>query len=253
VLAIVVLIAAVACDQVVVSPSGASGSAAPSPVSMEPGQSPPAPPTFSGPVSCGDDHAFSADLLFVDGHAELDPDAVSAALRSFLSGPDAIGMPSEGWVRVSERPGRVQFVSRTGDAFGWTVVGFFEKDGAWELDLAGECTPRPVVAAGVSTAAWWLDPEFPPPLATDTKIHALIVERACAGGRPPEGRIRDPMIFEEDDWIVVLVNVTSAPGAQDCPGNPAFPITIELPSPVGSRGLFDGSVVPARDATIPAT
>jgi hypothetical protein len=253
VLAILLLVGAAACDQVVASPTEGSRSAEPSPDSTVTGEHPPVPPALFGQVECGDDHAFAAELLFVDGRAEVDPDPAAAALRTFLSGPDSIGMPSDGWVRVSDLPGRVQFLSRPDDGSAWRVVGFVAGNGAWQLDLAGECVPRPLVPVGTSTAAWWLDPEFPPPLPTDTTVHALIVERACASGRTPEGRVRDPVIFEEAEWIVVLVTVTTAPGGQDCPGNPSFPITIRLPSPVGTRGLFDGSVIPARDATIPGT
>lgn len=66
--------------------------------------------------------------------------------------------------------------------------------------------------------------------------------------------------FERDGaWQVasvgrcLLITVANVPGGADCPGNPTFPITITLPSPLGDRGLFDGSVVPPRDATIPVS
>ena len=210
-------------------------------------------PVFSGPVTCGDDHAFAADLLFADGRAEADPDPGAGALRAMLAGPDGTGMPVTGWVRVADAPGQVQFVARAIARNEWVVAGFAERDGVWQVDLVGQCSPQPVAPAGTSLAAFWLDPAFDRPAAGDTVVHRLIVERACASGKPPVGRVLEPQIFEGGTWIVVQVTVANVPGSADCPGNPTFPITVTLPSPLGDRGLFDGSVVPPRDATIPAS
>jgi hypothetical protein len=244
----------VACGQAAPTPSASSppSSAAPS-ASPAPAEPTSGTPVFAGPVTCGDDHTFAADLLFVAGRAETDPDPAAGALRALLAGPDGAGMPATGWVRVADAPGRVQFVAKAVPADEWVVAGFFESNGAWQLDLMGQCSPQPVVPAGIGLATWWLDPAFAVPAADDTIIHGLIVEQACANGKPPVGRVLEPQVFEDDAWVVVLVTVANVPGGADCPGNPTFPITITLPAPRGDRGLFDGSVVPARDASIPAS
>jgi hypothetical protein len=248
--AICLAVVAIGCGQTP-TPSASTAPLAASPSNASAGPSS-GPPIFSGPVTCGDDHAFAADLLFVDGRAESDPDPGAAALRALLAGPEGTGMPHSGWIRTADAPDRVQFVART-EGNEWVVAGFFLHSGTWQLDLMGQCSPRPLAPAGASLATWWLDPAFAPPIAADTTVHALIVEGACANGKPPVGRVLEPQIFEDDAWIVVLVTVANVPGGADCPGNPTFPITITIPSPIGDRGLFDGSVVPPRDATIPAT
>lgn len=256
VLAIALMIGSVGCAGPSPTTSGSPSAASPSPtMAASPGSVDPTsgPPAFSGPVTCGDDHAFAADLLIAAGHAETDPDPGAGALRAMLAGPDGAGMPQAGWVRVADVPGRVQFVARAVAADEWAVAGFFLANGTWQLDLMGQCSPRPVVPAGISLATWWLDPAFAAPAAADIIVHALIVEQACASGKPPVGRVLEPQVFEGDTWVVVLVTVENFPGGADCPGNPSFPITVTLPSPLGDRELFDGSAVPPRDATIPAS
>jgi hypothetical protein len=240
------------------TPSAASSSLPPSTSpaaspSREPIEPTSGPPIFAGPVTCGDDQAFAADLLFIEGRAETDPDPGADQLRALLAGPDGAGMPATGWVRVADAPGHVQFVARAAAADEWVFAGFSELNGVWQLDVMGQCSPQPMAQAGTSLATWWLDPAFAPPAAGDTIVHALIVERACASGKPPVGRVLEPQVFEDDAWVVVLVTVANVPGGADCPGNPTFPITITLPSPLGDRELFDGSVVPVRDATIPGS
>jgi hypothetical protein len=249
------VIGAAGCAGPAPSTSGAaSGVPATSTVAASAGFAEPTlgPPVFSGPVTCGDDHTFAADLLFAVGHAETDPDPGAGALRAMLAGPDGAGMPATGWVRVADEPGRVQFIARAVAADELVVAGFFELNGAWQLDLMGQCSPRPVAPAGTSLAAFWLDPAFDRPAAGDTVVHGLINEQACASGKPPVGRVLEPQVFEGDTWIVVQVTVANVPGGADCPGNPTVPITVTLPSPLGDRELFDGSVIPPRDATVPA-
>lgn len=82
-------------------------------------------------------------------------------------------------------------------------------------------------------------------------IHGLLEERSCASGASPEGRILGPVIEYQPDVIVVTFKVREVGGM--CPGNPQFPVTIQLSEPLGTRGLFDGGVTPPRDATVDPT
>jgi hypothetical protein len=85
--------------------------------------------------------------------------------------------------------------------------------------------------------------------ATTTSIKAILNERACASGQSPEGRVQDPVIEYTAESVTVTISVTSRGGAQDCPSNPEFPITITLAEPLGERVLLDGGSIPPRDAT----
>jgi hypothetical protein len=195
-------------------------------------------------VTCGDGHAFHPALLEAAGTAETDADPAADALRRHLGSPQGADAPETGWVRVTSTPTHAQFVAPLQDR--WAVVGFFVHGGRWELDLAGECTPQVVLPAGVSRAEWWLDPAFPPPGAGDRVIHLRISETACASGQSPQGRILPPAITTGQNAVSIAILVGSAPGAQDCQGNPQLGLQIELPEPLAGRPLFDATIFPPR-------
>jgi hypothetical protein len=104
----------------------------------------------------------------------------------------------------------------------------------------------------LGAASWWLDPAAAEPTAASVAIHGLIRELACASGQSPEGRIQGPLIELTESAVTVTFGVRHLRGAQDCQGNPAFPVTFELPDPLGGRPLLDGNDMPPRDASIPA-
>ena len=60
-----------------------------------------------------------------------------------------------------------------------------------------------------------------------------------------------PTITYTAESVTVTFTIVPPPGdAQDCQGNPAFPVGIELSEPLGARVLLDGGSSPPRDATI---
>ena len=72
----------------------------------------------------------------------------------------------------------------------------------------------------------------------------LATERACAGGRPPEGREVLAVLNETSEQVDVVVLVGSPEGDQTCPSNPPFTVRIELDTPLGDRTLFDTGTYP---------
>lgn len=146
-------------------------------------------------------------------------------------------------------------------ANGWFAAWW---PGAVDAATVGAVDRKNVVISGVpipdgplepraGLASWWLDPAAGAPGRDATTIPALIREQACASGLPPEGRVVPPRIFYATDSVLVTFWVRRLPGAQDCPGNPPFATEIELTEPLGERKLLDGSEVPPRDATVPAS
>ena len=76
-------------------------------------------------------------------------------------------------------------------------------------------------------ARFVIDPKTPPDSETD-QISVLATENACAGGGPRR-QGGEAVILSEDAYtvsIVILVEPTK--GATTCPGNPAFPVEVEL-------------------------
>jgi hypothetical protein len=227
-----------------------SGSLLPGP-SVEPSVELPLDPGVLG-LKCGSDLAFHPSLLAAAGHAESDPDAAAEALRVEITGSASeLNLPRAGWIRVAQLADKVQFVAPNRNGNGWLVVGLILREGRWSLDLMGECQPEVVLPAGVTRAEWRLDPAFPPPALGDRVIHVLITEQACANGRPPVGRVLPPLMTPSQTAMTIAILVTLTPGGADCPGNPEFAVTIDLPEPLGGRTLLDGAVFPPRDVSQP--
>jgi hypothetical protein len=109
--------------------------------------------------------------------------------------------------------------------------------------------PSPVPSEVANAATWWVDSTLLPLAPETTAVQAILVEKACASGQAPEGRVGDPVIFYGPDAVIVMVPVTPLEGTQDCQGNPEFPVEITLTEPLGERTLLDGSSNPPRDAT----
>ena len=108
-------------------------------------------------------------------------------------------------------------------------------------------SPSPDPSGEVGPAGWWIDPAALPLDPATTVVPGILVERECASGRSPEGRVLPPEIEYGDDEIVITFQVTRPEGDQDCQGNPEFPLEIELAEPLGDRTLVDG--FDGRDAT----
>ncbi len=91
-------------------------------------------------------------------------------------------------------------------------------------------------------ASWRLDPDRPrDPGSTEVAILAL--ELSCASGAPPGDRLQPPIVIETADAVTIAIVTLKATNA-DCPGNPEFPVVVDLSAPLGGRTLFDGSAYP---------
>ena len=109
--------------------------------------------------------------------------------------------------------------------------------------------PSEPPAAETGSATWWVGSDLLPLAPETTEIKGILMETACASGQSPEGRVNEPVIQYTAESVTVTFTVTPRPGAQDCPGNPEFPVTFTLSEPLGERALLDGGSTPPRDAT----
>ena len=197
-------------------------------------------------VRCGADGlAFPSLLMDVPGRAELETDPAAVALQRLLAEPDAPEMPypSGGWRRVLQSAQSAIFLAPIGGESGWMVAAFQITGGQWTLDLTGPCQPEVAYPPGVGAATWTVDPNAMPS-PQDLNVTLIATERACAGGKPPGDRVLAPLVALGSQAIGITAIVRNAPGAQDCPGNPTFPLTVTIGEPIGGRALLDGSTFP---------
>jgi hypothetical protein len=128
---------------------------------------------------------------------------------------------------------------------GWLSIEAERGDGRWSTNMGG-CDPRRVIAPDIGVTDWWLDPAFPTPKPEATELHVLILERDCASGQAPDGRIAAPEIAYGPSSVTVSIGVRRSEGDHSCPGNPAVPLTVVLAEPLGDRSLLDGSRLPPQ-------
>lgn len=195
--------------------------------------------------ACQADFPFDA-WHFRDGRAEERHGAKAAALRKILNSWSGEGMPRSGWRRVGYTGFYAGFVARD-DQENFHGVLVRKKDGRWSGWGWGDCVPEAVIGSG-NIVEWALDPESPPPTPNDQVIHALISERACHSFEDPVDRMKDPIVFYEEDRIYIVLSAEPLKGVQTCPGTPPVKFDIELEEPIGLRELWDAGLYPPQPA-----
>ena len=113
--------------------------------------------------------------------------------------------------------------------------------------LAGCSALAPTEQPGPAT---WALPEGFTIGPETTEFLALVTEQACASGQSSEGRIVEQQIDYLGDSVVVTFRVRPLPGDQECPGNPATMVEVELDEPLGHRTLLDGGRQPPAEPPV---
>ena len=124
----------------------------------------------------------------------------------------------------------------------YAYAEFTSVGGRWQPVGWGTCSWRATVAP-LGTASWTLDPDHPPDPDAAT-LRVLATEAACAGGQPPGDRRVDAVAWSTTEEVFVLVTVEPVQGGAFCPGNPAFPLEVELGGPLRDRTPVDASTIP---------
>jgi hypothetical protein len=112
----------------------------------------------------------------------------------------------------------------------------------WTYVASSAARPLRAARDGIRASSWRLDPRYDgQPDATVLRV--LVTEQAFAGGQRADGRVLPPDIYVDEDELVLTMFVTPQPGYQVGSRNPATPVRIALPHPVGTRRLIDGALV----------
>jgi hypothetical protein len=195
--------------------------------------------------------SFNANALTGEPGAEQAADPAAQALRDFLAGPNGTDLPANDWKELLRNKSTVLYGQDdpSGEA-GLLVVARAQLDNSkWVVQDYGQCRPRTWYANAYGLAAdWKLSKKV---AASATSFRILVTERACAGGKNASGRMAKPRIVSTKTTVTITIGVKPLEGAQDCPGNPATPLTVTLTEPLGNRTLFDGGPYPAVEVEQP--
>jgi hypothetical protein len=217
------------------------GGATPTPVASP---SASAGPSLEGTLTCaGMDLAFPADVLSLPPGAEAGLDAAARALRDLVGSETGsqLGLPRSGWRLVTADDTNAVYLAVGGGASAFVTL--VNGTAGWEMNEGGRCDLAVQPPDGAGYASWRIDPASPP-TAASTQVTVLATEVACAGGNAPLGRLLPPIILATEEAVTIAVFFRTAPGSNDCPGNPEVPVIVDFGGALGSRRLFDGSSVP---------
>ncbi|HEV8516144.1 MAG TPA: hypothetical protein VGQ47_00735 [Candidatus Limnocylindrales bacterium] len=208
--------------------------------------------TAEAPVrqyTCGED-PFTPALLLGPALFELDGHPAARALRAFAEqeGPDFAMLRDRPWRLVHRDERRASYIAETNEDPPFMHASLENGPGGWEVTGWGQCRPELDVEGA---ARWTFDPEEGIPGPEARSFTALVWERSCASGRPPDGRVQPPLVSYEAEQILVAFTVRPLTGGQDCQGSPPSSATIELREPVGDRILLDAGEFPPRDPSQP--
>ncbi len=209
----------------------------------------PVPPTTPAPsaapatMACsGTDVAFpSAALGPLAEVLPLTPQGRALAAYVATTAATELGLPRDGWRRVSLTPAKATFVASSGRGWAFATVAL-QADGSWFFDEGGSCDLTAKAPAGLGFALWRPDPSARP-AADATRLSVLAREAACANGQAPGPRLLAPIVEEAAMTVTVTLLVARLPNA-DCQANPWFRVDVSLSNPLGSRTLLDGSTYP---------
>ena len=196
---------------------------------------------------------FGAEVLDITSSDELANTPEAAALRVHLAGPgpDIDFLPDHGWTLVGTDATEAEFVTVTDGDPGMLNVLLERGEAGWKVSGWGQCRPARMLPDGLGSADWWLPPGQPAPGPDTRTFEALVMERACASGRPADGRIVGPDVVGVNDVVLVTFAVRPLEGGQNCPSNPASRVTVDLGEPLGNRTLRDGGTLPPREPVEP--
>ncbi|HEY7524942.1 MAG TPA: hypothetical protein VH720_14930 [Candidatus Limnocylindrales bacterium] len=195
-----------------------------------------------------DGHPFGLDLFAVPGRAELEDHPSAEALRTFLAGGEAADLvPIGGWHLAGRDAESASYVAQVAGDPPFASIGASLRDGTWTVEDYGQCRPM-VAMEGLNAATFRFVGDAPGPDAT--RLELDVTEIACAGGRPMGTRLRPATVIETEGFVGLLFTAVTQAGGQDCQGNPATRVTVELGAPVGERRVLDLAVFPFHD---PAT
>jgi hypothetical protein len=120
----------------------------------------------------------------------------------------------------------------------------------WYFATSGGCQLEVFFGAGERRAELYLDPARPI-RPSDRSVSLHLFELSCSSGQSPAGRVLEPKVAYAADRVLVAIAIRARPGPQDCQGVDAYPYTLQLTEPIGSRQLFDAARVPPAPVVTP--
>ena len=200
-------------------------------------------------MSCGAEPFPASALDDPIPLVDSDLPGVRRALEKFLATDEGQYWPQDGWmVLTSDRD--VLLVHA--DAAEVSFIRFTLTGSGWRSDTASSkttCTLRSVMPEGLGQVDWRLDRAFPRPGADSTEIHLRVTERECASGQPMGDRLLGPQIVETGQAVLVAFAAITQYDGQDCQENPSTPVTVTLPSPLGTVICATAPSPPATSGT----
>jgi hypothetical protein len=208
-------------------------------------------------AACGS-LTFDPNLVFSEvPEAGLSTSPLDRALRRWAK-LVAVNKSRHGWRLARRKRGLAGFVRgqpgtelESGTELEYMEMG--KRRGRWGMEAYSQkCWPSTTLD-GRFAATWFLAPRQPP-LSPKTRTIQVIAGARCTWKEKPPVVIGKPR-FEEFDGKLVMtlwLRYRGVSADEYCAAYlpPWPPIKVELPEPLGERGLFDGGEYPPRPAAV---
>lgn len=195
-------------------------------------------------LSCGGPTAFRPSVLKRPRGYERRSNPAARALNAFLkTDADEVGQPRHGWFLLFHRGNTVEFLAGKPPEYG--AMTFERNGGVWQWVGSGGCEPR-AYRRGLTASPWRLDPTFPKPGPSATRIRLHVTPDFCNSGRDARGLVRQPYVYYGKRTVGVTFYVKSPRGIRTCPSSAPTEVVLVLDQPLGKRKLTDrGAYRPA--------
>jgi hypothetical protein len=180
--------------------------------------------------------------------AERGSAPAQVGLRQVFSAQSFPPLPPNRWRAVTETEKEAVFVHGSLDApFGPIWVRLEREGEGWEWSGSGTCSPSTTVH-GLGAVTWSLSAgQRLGPQTRRLRVH--LGPGPCSSGMSQNKRARKPIFRQLGRRLVMIILLEPLPpGFYTCQGVSEPPLTVRLPSRLGSRKLFDGGSFPPRRA-----
>ena len=192
--------------------------------------------------------SFEGDSLDFDSFPVADADLIALLVEGFGPNGGFGDVQNMDWRIASSDTGSMSVVGRDTTVAPYFLYAILTRSADnLRMTSYGGCGLE-VAALGLGSAEMILDPAHQPDPESRT-LSVLITERACASGRPPDGREVIPVVVETETEVRITVLVAPVRGGATCPGNPLYPVEVQLDQPLGDRRIFDARTIPPERRT----
>lgn len=194
-------------------------------------------------LTCDGSLSFAPDALRAATGEEREQGPLASGLRAAIGQFDVASFPGARqatWLLANQVEDEAIFLARAvGDPTGpaWLFAALSRSGGSWDVADVGGCAPVVLIADGVRTGTWVLDPKFDVGGLGVQRVAVLFDDITCSQGSTV-GLGRAAAMALPTGETGLVIGASEQPGTWNCPGKPPVQVWVTLPA-LGGGNLRD--------------